>query len=71
MSPVEGEHIAKEPADSVIIVGVVTKDSANVTAVGFVLIADCVYEVADSLSSVTTVDLLEGNKDVNSLVIRI
>ncbi|RII22731.1 hypothetical protein CUC08_Gglean013385 [Alternaria sp. MG1] len=71
MSPVEGEHIAKEPADSVIIVGVVTKDSANVTAVGFVLIADRVYEVADSLSSVTTVDLLEGNKDVNSLVIRI
>ena len=69
MSLVKGKHIAKEPADSVIIVGVVTKDLANITAVGFVLITDRVYKVADSLSSVTTVDLLEGNKDVNSLVI--
>jgi hypothetical protein len=71
MSPVEGKHISKEPAGSVVVVGIVTNNIANATAMNFVLIADCAYKVADSLSSVTAVDLSEGNKDVDPLVIGI
>jgi hypothetical protein len=71
MSPVEGEHISKEPAGSVVIVSIVTNNIANATAMNFVLIADCTYKVADSLSSVTAVDLSEGNEDVDPLVIGI
>ena len=68
MSPVEREHVSKKPAGSVVIVGIVANNIANVTAINSVLITDCMYKVADSLSSVTSVDLSKGDKDVNSLV---